>query len=218
MSPKNGPATDEAGRPIVAELGRPETPDEIADRKAAASARRRGNQTTLNLVLALLASLGIVALIVLVVVRPQSVDRPAVDYHATAVDAQKAVDVPLAVPELPDGWSANRAELVPAGADGVESWQIGLLTPSTQYIGFVQGIDANATWVSQQVVQAKAGDSIQIDGTTWQVYDRRDVDDPGNVAYALSAVFGRSTVVLAGTATDDEFATLAASISSELAG
>jgi hypothetical protein len=218
VSPKNGAATDDAGRPIVAELGRPETPDEIADRRAAASARRRGNQTTLNLVLALLASLGIVALIVLVVVRPQSVDRPAVDYHASAVDAQEAVDVPLAVPELPGAWSANRAELVQAGADGVESWQIGLLTPSTQYIGFVQGIDANATWVSQQVAQASATDSIQIDGTTWQVYDRRDVDDPGNVAYALSAVFDRSTVVLAGTATDREFATLAASVSSELAG
>jgi hypothetical protein len=208
--------TDDAGRPIVAELGRPETPDEIADRKAEASARRRSNQTTVNLVLALLASLAVVALVVLVVVRPQQIERDPVDYRAVAVDAQGEVDVPLAAPVLPDGWSANRAELKPAGADGVQSWQVGFLTPSGQYIGLVQGIDANATWVGDQTGDHEATDSILIDGIDWNVYDRTDTDDPGNLAYALVATLDRSTVVLAGTATHDEFATLAAAVATEL--
>ena len=38
---RDQPTHDEQGRPIVAELGRAETPDEIADRKAAASAAHR---------------------------------------------------------------------------------------------------------------------------------------------------------------------------------
>jgi hypothetical protein len=210
-------ATDESGRPIVAELGRAETPDEAADRKAEASARRRSNQTTLNLVLALLASLAVVALIFLVVVRPQAVERDPIDYLATAADAQESVDVPLAAPTLPDGWSANRAELVAAGADGVQSWQIGFLTPAGQYIGLVQGVDANATWVTQQTARAEATGTVLIGDTDWTVYDRRDADDPGNLAYVLVATFDRSTVVLGGTAPDAEFATLAESVATELA-
>jgi hypothetical protein len=211
------PSTDESGRPIVAELGRAETPDEIADRKAQASARRRSNQTTLNLVLALIASLGVVALIFLVVVRPQSIEREPVDWKAGARDAQSQFDVPLAAPSLPDGWTANRAEPGDAGADGVQTWQIGFLTPSGQYIGLVQGVDANPSWVAQQTERADAAGTVTIDGTDWAAYDRRDADDPGNLAYALVATFDRSTVVLGGTATDDEFRTLAGAITAELA-
>jgi hypothetical protein len=208
---------DDTGRPIVAELGRAETPEEIAERKALASATRRSNQNTRNLILALLASLGVVALIVLVVVRPQSVDREPVDYVKIATEAQGDFDVPLAVPRLPDGWWANRAESVPAGADGVQSWQIGLITPSTQFIELVQGIDANDTWVSQQTVRSEATGRVLIGDTEWIVYDRRDVEDPGNRAYALVSTFGDSTVVLGGTASDAEFATVAESVAAELA-
>jgi hypothetical protein len=201
----------------VAELGRAETPDEIADRKAEASARRRSNQTAFNLVLALVASLGVVALIFLVVVRPQSIEREPVDWKAGARDAQSQFDVPLAAPSLPDGWTANRAEPGDPAADGVQTWQIGFLTPSGQYIGLVQGVDANPSWVAQQTERADGAGTVTIDGTDWDAYDRRDVDDPGNLAYALVATFDRSTVILGGTATDEEFATLAAAITAELA-
>jgi hypothetical protein len=211
------PSTDEAGRPIVAELGRAETPDEAAQRKAEASARRRSNQTTLNLVLALIASLGVVALIFLVVVRPQAVEREPVDWQAGARDAQPQFDVPLIAPTLPEGWSANRAEPGDVASDGVQTWQIGFLTPSGQYIGLVQGVDATPSWVTQQTERAEAAGTVTIDGIPWVAYDRRDVDDPGNLAYALAASFDRSTVVLGGTATDDEFRTLAAAISAEVA-
>ncbi len=210
------PSTDDAGRPIVAELGRAETPEEIAERKAAASAKRRSNQTALNLVLALLASLGVVALVVLVVVRPSSIDREPIDYAAVAADAQQAVDVPLVVPDLPDSWTANRAELVSGGADGIDTWQIGLLTPGEQYIGFVQGIDVDDRWMSEQTRSAEATDRVTIGDRVWQVYDRRDVQDPGNLAYILTTVSGESAIVLGGTASDEEFAELAEAVGAEL--
>jgi hypothetical protein len=216
------PATDEAGRPIVAELGRPETPDETADRKAASRVARRSNQTTLNLVIALIASLLVGGILVFSwVSRPTVSQLEPVDYRAVAADAQRSIDVPLVVPTLPPGWTANRAEFVPATTDGVDSWQIGLLTPSGQYIGLVQGMavdgtGVNASWVSDQTARAEATDKLLIGDTDWNVYDRRDADDTGNLAYALVAAFGDSTVVLGGTATDDEFATLAESVATEL--
>jgi hypothetical protein len=210
------PSVDDAGRPIVAELGRAETPEETAERKALARETRRSNQNTRNLVLALLASLGVVALIVLVVVRPQSIERDPVDYAAVAADAQPGFDIPLVVPVLPEGWSANRAESVDAGADGVQNWQIGLLTPGQQYIELTQGVDANDTWVSLQTHQADATDSFLIDGVGWSEYDRRDVQDPGNDAYILVATVDRSTVVLAGTAGDEEFQVLAEAVAASV--
>jgi len=202
---------------IVAELGRPETPQETADRKAASRVARRANQTTFNLVVALVASLLVGGVIVFSwVARPTESQLEPIDYAAVAADAQSSVDVPLVVPKLPAGWSANRAELVPAGTDGVESWQIGFLTPSGEYIGLVQGIDANDTWVGLQTGNHAATDTLEIDGADWTAYDRRDQQDTGNLAYAIVSTFDRATVVLGGTATDAEFQTLGAAVGTEL--
>ena len=209
-------ATDDHGRPIVAELGRAETPQETADRKAAASAKRRSNQTALNLVIAIGASLAIVLFLILVVVRPNVSQVQPVDYAAVAADAQGAVDVELVVPVLPPGWWANRAELNTGASDEVTTWEIGFITPSEQYIELTQGLDTNPTWVAGKVANAPSTGSQDIEGVTWQVYDRRDADDPGNLAYALVATVDGSTFVLSGTANDQEFATLAASVTAEL--
>jgi hypothetical protein len=183
----------------------------VAERRAA----RRANQTTFNLVLALIASLGIVLFLVVVVVRPEMEPR-TVDYQQIGADAQTGIGEPLAAPDLPDGWSANRAELIAAPADGVARWEIGFLTPDGQYIGLVQGIDANPSWVADQVRSAPAVGTERIGGLAWDAYDRREIDDPGNVEYALVTTSGASTIVLGGTASDQEFAVLAAAIAEEL--
>jgi hypothetical protein len=201
-------------RPIVAELGRPETPEETAARKAQTSRLHRANQTTLNLVAALVVCLGVVLLIVLVVVRPAPEPREPIDYAGIAQQAQPGVEEPLVSPELPDGWSANSAKMETTA--GVTSWYIGLITPSTQFIGVRQGIDANPTWLANQLDFSRGSGAIDIDGVTWQLYDNRDRDDAGNLAYVMTAEDGASTVVLFGTAPDSEFETLAASVSAEL--
>jgi hypothetical protein len=218
--PRRGQAgTDENGRPIVAELGRPETPQETADRKAASRLAHRSNQNVLNLVIALGASLLVVFLIVIVVVRPDQAASPkTVDWTAVARDAQQSVSTPLIVPTLPRTWSANRAELVDAktASDGIASWQIGFLTPTTQYIGLDQGISANPSWVATQLSDKTVTGDETYGGVAWKVYDHRTADHPGNLAYALVATIGESTVVLAGTGSDVEFATLATEIAGEL--
>jgi hypothetical protein len=183
----------------------------VAERRAA----RRANQTTFNLVIALIASLGIVLLLVVVVVRPETT-RPLVDYREVGAAAQGSVEQTLAVPDLPEGWTANRAELVSDPADGVTRWEVGFLTPAGDYIGFVQGVDANASWLDDQVRSARAAGTQSHGGLTWDVYDRRDVTDPGNVEFALVTESDASTIVLGGTAADEEFAVLADAVAESL--
>jgi hypothetical protein len=220
VSPRH-PGTDDDGRPIVAELGRAETPGEIADRRAASSRAHRANQTLINLLLAIGASLVIVIVLVLVVVRPApegSVHK--VDYVATARQAQSSVDETLAAPALPDGWYANRAELSQPGGGQVASWGVGLISPGSRYIGLTQGFRADATWVADQVDKLQPTRTQRYGGLSWKVYDHRDAAGTGddqNVDYALVTASGGSTIVLAGsTATDAEFATVATAIGKEL--
>jgi len=221
VSPRQS-GTDDQGRPIVAELGRPETPDEIADRRAASSRAHRANQTLINLLLAIGASLVIVVVLVLVVVRPApdgSVHK--VDYRETAQQAQSAVGDPLAAPALPTGWYANRAELSQPGSGQVASWGVGLISPGSRYIGLTQGFQADATWVADQVDKLQPTRTKNYGGLSWSVYDHRDAaaNDGGDadVDYALVTTRGGSTIVLAGsTATDAEFATVATAIGKEL--
>jgi hypothetical protein len=58
--------------------------------------------------------------------------------------------------------------------------------------------------------------SATIGEREWQVYDRRDADDPGNLAYILTTVSGDSTIVLGGTASAAEFEVLAAAVDAAL--
>ncbi len=195
---------------IVAELGRPETPEEAAQRKAEASARRRSNQTAFNLVVATGASLVIVLFLVFVVVRPAAGPREPVDYPAIA--AQSGADV--LAPVLPEGWSANAARLEESG--GITTWTIGFLTPGEQFIALDQGLDANPTWLAQTVENANATGSVRLGGLTWATYDRREVEDPGNFAFSMSTEADGDVIVLHGTASDEEFAVLAEAVADQM--
>lgn len=212
------PGADEQGRPIVAELGRAETPDEAAARREAASEKRRAGRSTMSLAIALVASLGIVAFLILVVVRPdaQPLHTP-VDIAVVADAAQSQTSEPLAVPTLPEGWYANRARFVTGSADGVVRWELGVVTAANGYLALTQGVDANPSWLADQVMSAPAAATTTIGGLRWTGYDRRNVDDPGNLAAALVATVDASTIVIGGTASDEEFAEFARAVAADLA-
>jgi Protein of unknown function (DUF4245) len=188
---------------------------EDSSRAQDSSRRHRANQTILNLSLSLAASLLIVIFLVVVVVRPDSSGAGTVDFQKLAAEAQTEVSEPLASPKLPATWTANSAELE-TGRDGIQSWYIGLLTPSEQFIGLSQGIDANATWVANQLGERSSTGDANIGGVSWATYDYRTGKDSGNLAYAMSAQIGHSDVVLFGTAVESEFETLARAIADNL--
>ncbi|WP_066515030.1 DUF4245 domain-containing protein [Curtobacterium ammoniigenes] len=211
--------TDQNGRPIVAELGRAETDEEAFERKSSARALRRQHQTAINLILSLVASLGIVLALVAVVGRPSmNTSQQHVDYRKIA--AQAALPgVTLAAPDLPNTYWSNRADYADKTADGVNVWTVGLITPDNQYIGIHQGFHANPSWVSQQLNQATRTGTRTIAGTKWTVYDQRSQGSAaGNLAYALVAPFGDSTVILAGTADDHSFTQVASAVAAQLGG
>jgi hypothetical protein len=198
---------------VVAELGRPETPEETAKRKAEDSVKHRQRQTVRNLVGSLVASLAVVAVIVLIVPRSDTPIERDVDVASIAAQAQVGLEQELAVPELPEGWRSNDASLRQSEADGVTAWYAGYLTPSDEYAGMYQGLGANPTWTADLLANTVASGVVTIDGVEWTVYDNRESDaDVGNARYGLVTEAGESTFVLLGTAAPEEFETLARAI------
>jgi hypothetical protein len=202
---------------VVAELGRPETPAETAARKAETSRAHRANQTTRNLILALLASLVVVLFTVLVVVRHDPGTAPAVDYRSIASQAQRTVQEPLAAPALPKGWRANDAELK-QGDGASQTWYVGLLTPKQQFIGVEEGIATTDEWFGSLLGKIKSTGSKRLQGVDWTTYNQRKIADPGNFAYSMSATIDGARIVLHGSASRAEFLVLAAAVTSELSG
>jgi hypothetical protein len=199
---------------IVAELGRPETPEEAASRRTENSRAHRANQTFVNLIGAILACLAVVLLIVIVVVRPTQPPRAAVDFASVASQAQSETDVALTVPHLPATWSSNDAHV--NKVSGITTWYIGFITPNQQFIALNQGIAANPTWQSNLLNGSAQSGTATIDGVRWAVFDERSHNAPGNLAYALATTAGTTTFVLYGTAKDSEFEALASAIASDV--
>jgi hypothetical protein len=200
---------------IVAELGRPETAEETAARKAENSRKHRANQTLRNLLWSLLASVALMLLIVIVVVRPDQPPREPVDFEAAAAETQPGISETLATPALPPGWNANSAELR-RSRDDISTWYIGFITPSENFVAVNQGIGANPTWLLTLLDQGEPTGTEVVDDVEWTVYDNRDGEDPGNLAYAMVTEAGNSTFVLNGTADDNEFRTIAGSLVAEI--
>jgi hypothetical protein len=212
---------------VVAELGRPETPEETNARKAEQSRKYRANKTINNLWLSLIVCVGVVIVIVVLVPRGNASLLAPVDYKAVASSAQEAFPVPVASPELPSTWSANAAELrsspgTGSAATDVPYWYIGLVTPSNAYIGLEQAVGTTANggtdaWLADQLHNTAATDTVTIDGVQWTVYDNRQTaNDVGNASYALTTQSGASTYVLLGTGTTDEFTQVAESITTNI--
>lgn len=201
---------------IVAELGRPETPEETFARKQENSRLYRSRKTINNLVFSLLVTVGLVAAIYFLVPRADGEPNWQVDYVAQSEIASQSLGEELLVPAMPEQWRANAAELRNASNGQVTSWYIGFITPQDKFIAFNEAFDANETWVANELKDYPASGTKNIDGQEWTVYDNRSYKDAGNVQYAMVTTLGRSTVVLYGTADDAEFDQLATSITADL--
>ncbi|MFD1714320.1 DUF4245 domain-containing protein [Amnibacterium flavum] len=201
---------------VVAELGRPETPEETAARKAQNSRNHRDRQTTRNLLYALIACLGLVALIVLIVPRSDTSIVPPVDYRAIAADAQPSLEATIIVPDVPADWVSNAAELRTGATDGVITWYIGFVTPSNDFVGMKQGLKANPSWLSTELKGSNATGTTDIDGLEWTVYDYREANDRGNLEYSLATTVDDTFFLVYGTADQTDAETLAAAITTQI--
>jgi len=197
---------------IVAELGRPETPDETAARKAASSKAYRGSQTVRNLVAALLVTVAVVAVIIFAVPRGEPVAAEKIDVAGIAAGVESTMDSPAIVPELDGFWRVNAAELQ-SGATVV--WEITLAPAADDERGFIkvaQAFDADSSWAPQRLNGNAPTDETRIGGLDWDVYELGDAAANANVSYAIGTQAGDDYVLLYGSRSASSTADLAESL------
>ncbi|GAT72521.1 amino acid transporters [Microbacterium sp. HM58-2] len=198
--------------PIVAELGRPETPDETAARKAESSRVYRSSQTVRNLIAALLATLAIVAVIVFAVPRGEPAAAPEIDVARIAADVESTMGSPVIVPEADEFWRVNAAELS-SGATVV--WDV-TLAPSAEdergFVKFAQAFDADSSWAPQRLNGIAPTDTVSIGGLDWDVFEMGDTGAKQNVTYAIGTQAGDDYVLLYGSRSAASTADLAESL------
>lgn len=185
----------------VAGLGRPETPAEKNERVQNARAERKARQNMRNLVWSLLASLGVVALLVIVVVRPDESLVESVQWEAVAEQAAPGLPGTPIVPRLSEMWESNRAEVrKEPGAEA--TWSIGFLGPEQSYVFVDQGFGADASWVQQRLDNSRTTGVVTLgylEELSWEEYDRQAQDPGGNRAYLVVTEWDDSTLVVGGT-------------------
>lgn len=195
---------------IVAELGRPETPEEAAARKAEFSRTYRASKTLRNLIAALLATLAIVAVVIFGVPRGQPAPQPAIDVADEASALSDTLGRPVLVADVPDDWRVNAATFED---DQVSEWLVAYAPPGESgFLNVAQGFDADEAWVTEIVAGSRVTATTDIDGITWDEYR---IDDParaGNVSYALATVAGPDRIVVYGDTSSHTAASVAASL------
>lgn len=202
--------------PIVAELGRPETADETAARKAASSQAYRSSQTVRHLVAALLLTLAVVLVIVFAVPRGEPAAGPEIDLDAVAANVSDTMQRDVVIPDVADGWRVNRAEL-DSGATSV--WDVTMAPSAEDARGFVhvaQAFDADAGWAPQALGGTAPTDTVEIAGRTWDVFTIADPSRSKNISSALGTQAGGDYVLVYGALSADATAELASQLSPQI--
>ncbi len=194
------------GPRVVAELGRPETPDETAARKAASSRAYRSSQTFRNLIAALIATVAVVAVVYFGVPRGTPPEPAPVDVAAAASAVQSSTGRTVLTPEVPATWRANSARI----EDG--AWRV-VYAPGTGFVRVAQGFDAAETWPTSVLGGYAATGTTTIDGIEWDVYDLRAGD---GIDYALVTHAGADTVIVYGSMSAATAETAAAGLADQI--
>lgn len=199
---------------IVAELGRPETPEETAARKAESSRIYRSSQNTRNLIAALLVTLAVVAVIILAVPRGAPPEAAPIDVAEVAQGVESAEGRTVLVPEVPDEWIVNRASIE---GDSVSAWTIVYVPDeSSGFLNIAQGFDADPAWVTRVLSGASVDDTVTIEGVEWDRYRIPDPSRAGNISAALSTTAGADVVLVYGSTDDATLERAAASVAEQV--
>jgi Protein of unknown function (DUF4245) len=166
-----------------------------------------------NMARSLIVILGMVAVLVAIVPRTQSVKQPPVDATSVVVDAVRQSGLPFEAPTgLPDGWYATNARYAPS-TDGLPTWQAGWNTPKGGYVAIRQTKNVSPAWLQAATSGGQQTGTTQVAGRTWtRFYDAQDkrtslVWVPSGAEAATSL----ATVITA-VADDDEVVTFTSAL------
>ena len=192
---------------VVAELGRPETPDETAARKAEASRIYRSSQTFRNLIAAIIVTVAVVFIVIFGVPRGELPDRESMDPTPIASQASESLGRSVIVPAVPSDWRVNAAEVSSDG--GSSSWSIAYVPDDVGFIRFAQAFDTDEAWARSALAGSAPTDTLVIDGIEWDVFEPADPSRAANISYALGTQAGTDYILLYGAATPEQTADLA---------
>lgn len=182
------------------DLGPTETPQQVADAKAERSANYRASQTTRNLIAAMIATVAVVAVIVLAVPRGEPAPRAPIDVASVAEGIVDTYDRPVVVPEVPGSWLINGAAVE---ADAIPRWGIVYVPDENSFVNVSQGFDADETWAAQQLGGASPTGTITVDGIAWDRYEISDPSRNANISYALGTQAGTDHILIYGSASPE---------------
>lgn len=189
-----------------ADLQRPDPQD--------SAAKHRAKQTVINLVLSLVACLGIVIVTVLTVPRDDSNRIKPVDYVAAAKTAEASSSLDLVAPVLPEGWWANQAKWNAVASDGVKVWKVGFVGPQNQYVGVTQGFAVNPTWSALQTLGYEPDTEAVTASPSWTKWKPGPNTDSDPYLWTLEN--NGDLIVINATAKPDEISIIAGLIEQEL--
>ena len=182
---------------------------------------RRAKQTVNNLLLSLLATAGLVLLVILVVPRDDSSRIQKVDYVSIAQQAATSSARKIVIPDLPKGWWSNKAEWLSKPIDAVPRFESGFVGPKNEYLGITQAFGVNPTWTALTLKDVVLEKNFSNSGSPikWSIYKSPVVHDPVKTMDVIWAgSFGNDEVLLYGTATENQFKTFTQTIEKQLEG
>ncbi|MCC9146102.1 MULTISPECIES: DUF4245 domain-containing protein [unclassified Arthrobacter] len=189
----------------------PQQTDDAVTPVLTAKQAKRANATVMGMLIATGLTLALCLVPVLLNPAPKMQAR---DVDVAAAANQAAGDagyVPLAL-ELPDGWTANYARWNAGTNDGVPNWEVGYLTPETEFISLTQTNAANPTWIFQHTGDSTVSGERQSGGVTWELRDSSNGE-----ATLVTEIEGQ-TLLLSGSADLAEFDVLAEHAVQDLRG
>ena len=170
---------------------------------------KRANATVIGMLIATGITLLLVLVPVLLNPAPKASTRNVNVQQIAVQAAGDAGYAPLA-PELPEGWSSNYARWEATNSSGVPLWEVGYVTPGSDFISLAQTDAGNPTWIAQMSDNAQVAGERTAGGRTWELRDSEE----GEASMILEQ--DGMTVVLSGEADLAEFDILAEAVVQEL--
>lgn len=182
---------------------------------------RRAKQTVNNLLLSLLATAGMVLVMILIVPRDNSSRIPKIDYSAVASQASAANKKTIVAPELPKGWWSNQATWLGDPVDAVPRFEVGFVGPKNEYIGMTHAFGVNPTWLALSLKDVVLEKNLTNPGSTisWNLYRSPVVHDPVQTRDLIWVTqVGSDAILLYGTGSETQFEAFTKNIEIKLVG
>ncbi len=182
-----------------------------------AAAQRRAKQTIRNLFWAILATVGVVALVVLGVPRDDSSRLQTIDSTEVSKAAREDSGLPVILLDpLPEGWVATQARWSAASAKGEADIFIGLVGPDNQYIGVTQVFEFEDAWFEEETNDLEKTGEYDFGNYEWSVLEAAGSVNIDEVDPVWGLFINRDVVLVTGSAKPESIQAIATLIDAQL--